>query len=482
MRRVVIWLFWIALLGMVTLAFLPQREQVLEAQVALTYLLVVLGGSVSGGRALGLTLAVGGFLLIDYFFQPPFDDLGVDKPVDWIVLLAFMATAASATQLLARAQAEAKAARERADEVASLSRLGAETLNAGGPEDALAAVAEVIRQQLLVDRCVIEPEPVNAGPDDITIDARSGPPSTLPERSTLRFRLSVQGRPAGALTISDRSPIRLTAPQRRFLETLFYYAALAAERVPLLREAEHAATLREADRLKDIILASVSHDLRTPLAAVKALAGDPRLGEAERTQAIEEQVDRLSRLVGDLLQLSKLKGGVERAELEPNTAEDLIGALDRQLAAAWRDRELTFTVDLAQPALVGRFDFVRSLRALSNLVENALRLSPPDQPVELSVEREGNFLAFRVADRGPGVAVKDRQRIFEAFYRPEGSPPDAGRAGLGLSIARQLAEIQGGTLEYSPRSGGGSVFTLQLPALDVGPADEDAGDVARSAE
>ena len=467
MRRVAIWLFWIALLGMVTLAFLPQREQVLEAQVALTYLLVVLGGSVNGGRTLGLALALGGFLLIDYFFQPPFDDLGVDKPVDWIVLLAFLATAASATQLLARAQAEAKAARERTDEVASLSRLGAETLNAGGPEDALAAVADVIRQQLLVDRCIIEPEPVAAQPDDIIIDARSGPPPTLPERPTLRFRLSVQGRPAGALTISDRAPIRLTPSQRRFLETLSYYAALAAERVPLLREAEHAATLREADRLKDIILASVSHDLRTPLAAVKALAGDPRLGEAERSRAIEEQVDRLSRLVGDLLQLSKLQGGVERAEPEPNTAEDLIGALDRQLAPVLDGHGLVVELDLAQPALVGRFDFVHALRALSNLTENAARMSPAGAAVELSVQREGDQLAFRVADRGPGVPPADRERIFEAFYRPAGVAPDSGRAGLGLSIARRLAEIQGGSVSYEPRTGGGSIFTLRLPALDL---------------
>lgn len=467
MRRAAIWFFWIALLGMVTLAFLPRREQVLEAQVALTYLLVVLGGSVSGGRGLGLTLAVSGFLLIDYFFQPPFDDIGVDKPVDWIVLLAFLATAVSATQLLARARAEAKAARERADEVASLSRLGAETLNAGRPEDALAAVAAVIRRQLGIASCVIEPEPVVTGPDDIVFEARSGLPPTLPELKTLRFRVSVQGRPAGALTISDPTPIRLGPSQRRFLETLAYYAALAAERVPLLREAEHAAALREADRLKDIVLASVSHDLRTPLAAVKALAGDPRLGEAERTRAIEEQVDRLNRLVGDLLQLSKLQGGVERAEPEPNTAEDLIGALDRQLAPVLDGHELVVGLDLGQPALVGRFDFVHALRALSNLAENAARMSPAGAPVELSVQREGDQLAFRVADRGPGVPPADRERIFEAFYRPAGTAPDAGRAGLGLSIARRLAEIQGGSVNYEPRPGGGSVFTLRLPALDL---------------
>ena len=479
MRRAAIWLFWAALLGVVTVAFRPYREQVLEAQVALTYLLVVLGGSVSGGRALGLSLALGGSFLIDFFFQPPFDDIGVHKDVDWIVLFSFLATAAAATQLLARARAEAKAASERAEEVASLSRIGADTLNAGRPEDALGAIAAVIRDKLGLTSCTIEPgagaAATHGGAPEVEVAAGEAFPVDLPEAETIRLRLTVHAKTAGVLTLHDTAPIRLTPPKRRFLETLAYYAALAAERVPLMKEAEHAAALRESARFKDIVLASVSHDLRTPLAAIKAIAGDPRLQEGERSRHIEEQIDRLSRLVGDLLDLTRLQTGTLRIEAEANTAEDLIGALDRQLTAALGGRELSLAVDLAQPALVGKFDFVKSLRALSNLAENAIRLSPPDQPVELSVEREGEFLAFRVADRGPGVAAADRTRIFEAFFRPEGATPDAGRAGLGLSIAQRMAEMQGGSVSYAPRPGGGSVFTLRLPALDLEePAEEGA--------
>jgi two-component system sensor histidine kinase KdpD len=470
-RRAAIWLLWLGLLVLVTAAYLPGRGDSPPAEVVLTYLLVVLGGSVSGGRALGLVLACAGFVLIDYYFQPPFNDLWIHKPVDWVVLWAFLATAVTATQLLALARAEAREARLRTAEVASLSRLGAETLNAGRAEDALGAVASVIREQLRIRDCTIVPGATDApapdGAAEVEVAAGEGLPARLPETPELRLRLTVHGRTTGLLTLQDDAPIRLAPAQRRLLETLAYYAALAAERVRLMKEAEHAAALREANRLKNILLASVSHDLRTPLAAIKALAGDPRLGERERAEAIEEQADRLTRQVGELLELSKLQAGAVHLEPEANTAEDLIGALDRQISAAWRGRELTLAVDLAQPALIGRFDFVHSLRALSNLVENALRLSPPDQAVELSVEREGEFLAFRVADRGPGIPPRDRERIFEAFYRPEGSPPDAGRAGLGLSICRQLAELQGGSVRYEARTGGGSVFTLRLPALDV---------------
>ena len=120
------------------------------------------------------------------------------------------------------------------------------------------------------------------------------------------------------------------------------------------------------------------------------------------------------------------------------------------------------------PSSTTSFDFVHTLRILSNLVENALRFSPPGGEVELGAVREGNALVFTVADHGPGVVQAERERIFEAFYRPRNQSPDGGHVGLGLSIARSLAELQQGTLTYQAREGGGSVFTLQLPAADIG--------------
>jgi signal transduction histidine kinase len=150
-----------------------------------------------------------------------------------------------------------------------------------------------------------------------------------------------------------------------------------------------------------------------------------------------------------------------------NTAEDLIGAAGRQVAGLLDGRTLATSVDTSRPALVGRFDFVQALRILNNLIENALRHSPPGSPVDVGVRREGDNLLFAVADRGPGIAAEERERIFEPFYRSATSAPDVGHAGLGLSIARRLAEIQSGSLDYEPRPGGGSVFTLRLPAIDI---------------
>jgi two-component system sensor histidine kinase KdpD len=243
----------------------------------------------------------------------------------------------------------------------------------------------------------------------------------------------------------------------------------ADARMHLLAEAEHAQALREADRLKDALLASVSHDLRTPLTTIKALAHEIRETGDDRAATIEMEADRLNRLVADLLDLSRLNGGALALHVEPNAADDLLGsALDR-LAGVPRIDTVDARIEGAEP-LLGSFDFTHSLRALVNLIENALKYSPAGARVDVVVERRGDRLVFAVSDRGAGIRAEDVERVFDPFFRAAGRTPDASGAGLGLSIARRLAEAQGGAVSYQPRPGGGSVFALELPALDLPPA------------
>jgi len=454
-RDVLTWILWIALMIIATAVMIRVRERIDQVHVVLVYLLLILGASTFGGRLLAFPLAGAGFLLIDYYFQQPYGEMSSAKPLDWVALTSFLVTAGVATHLLVRAQTEAEEAERRTVEVASLARLGSETLSAGRAEDALTRIAEVIQTTLGMSEC--------------RIVASDGKPEQSNSPTTLVLPLAVQGRTVGMLHLGKETPILLDAPQRRFLDAITYYAALAIDRVRLVAEAEHAEALREADRLKDIVLASVSHDLRTPLTTIKALAQSEALQGNSAGAAIEEQADRLTRLVSDLLDLSRLKGGGFAAHPELNTADDLVGAAVRQTRGLFADRPLRTVIDLDSPALVGYFDFSQSLRVLCNLLENAIRYSPPREAVELAARRDGAMLVFSVSDRGPGVAEPDVSRIFEPFFRAQASAPDSGRAGLGLSIARTLAEIQGGSVSYEPRVGGGSVFSLRLPATELRP-------------
>jgi len=526
------WVIAAVALAVSTAAMLAVRSSLDKAHVALVLLLVVLGGSAAGGRAVGLVLAVVAFLLFDYLFLPPYGTVVVSNPLDWLVLVAFLLTSVVATQLLSRAQERAEAARRHAAEVERLAALGAEALNAGRADNALRAIAEVIRSALELGCCEIYLRRAGAGePDgsapvplervahagsqcagavpegDVSlatwVDAHGlpaagrmdgttslAPPylsagTTTAQVSgaewvvgggvrTLLLPLRVRERTVGVLRAVGAPAIVLRADQRQFLFALAYYAALGVERLRLTAEAEHAEALREADRLKNALLAAVSHDLRTPLTTIKALAGaieeeGAHAGDARAT-SIEEEADRLGRVVGDLLDLSRLMGGALVLSPEVNAAEDLIGAVRQRVAGVQHGREIVVhpgaRTGVHAPMLLGRFDFVHALRALGNLVENALKYGPPGTPVELGVAREGPMLVFRVSDRGPGVPEAERERIFEPFYRPPGVPADIGGSGLGLTIARGLAEAQGGDVRFEARPGGGSVFSLRLPAVD----------------
>jgi len=491
------WLAWLAAAGALTAGMWAARGHLDEAHVALVYLLLVLAGSVRGTRARGVALAFISFLCFNFFFLPPHFTLAVKDARNWLVLVTFLAVATVATHLIHRARTEADEARRRAAEVNRLSALGAETLNVGRAEDALHAIAGVIRATLRLDACAIylpddggarEGREEGARPEAARIAAERGVgvverldgtlrllPNAepriphVPETAALSLPLRVRERTVGVLRIARRDGLTLDGGERRFFAALSYYAALGAERVRLEAQAAHAEALREADRLKDAVIASVSHDLRTPLTTIKALARDIAADGDRRAGEIGAEADRLNRFVADLLDLSQLNAGALQLRPEVTAAEDLVGAALQRASGTLGGREVRAAVGDGDAILLGCFDFVHSLRVLVNLLENAHKYSPPHEPIELSAAREGSRLVLRVADRGPGLPPGEAEQAFAPFHRAPGAPPDAGGAGLGLSIARGLAEAQGGSLDYAPRPGGGSVFAFSLPAAELDP-------------
>ena len=251
-------------------------------------------------------------------------------------------------------------------------------------------------------------------------------------------------------------------------ELLYRAQALGAERARRTAAAERALSLEQSNRLKDTMLATVSHDLRTPLTTIKGVAHEIAEGGDERADVIEEEADRLNAFVGKLLDLSRVTLGAAALDVQANEAEDLLGAAAQQVQGTLGRRPLQIHVDPSDSLLFGRFDFAQTLRVLVNLIENAAKYSPPDSPIDLGVRRVGRELNFWVADRGTGVAEGEQELIFEPFFRRRGGGnSDAGGAGLGLSIARGIAEAQGGSVTFHPREGGGSVFTLTVPAIDL---------------
>jgi two-component system sensor histidine kinase KdpD len=279
--------------------------------------------------------------------------------------------------------------------------------------------------------------------------------------------LVVRREAVGVLRLEGHDIAALDDSQWRFLDALAFYAALGAERVRVAADLAHVDALREADRLKDALLASVSHDLRTPLTTIKALAHELGALGDERSQIIEEQADRLNRVVADLLDLSRLSAGAMPRHVELNAVDDLLSAAVQDTEGRLAGRTLAAALPNDSVLLVGRFDISLSIRVLVNLIDNAIKYSSPATTIRIAARRNGTMLDVSVSDTGPGVPSGEDERIFTPFYRPPGAHADAGSAGLGLAIARQMAESQGGGVTYERRPDG-STFTLTLPAADVG--------------
>lgn len=491
---------WLLVAAGATFVLWTLREPLDKAHVALAFLLVVLAGSARAGRLVGLLLSITCFLTFNFFLLPPLYALHLEDPLDWGVLIAFLLTGGVAAELLHRQRLAARMAQRRAREMDRLAGLVAESLSVGRATEAVEALTRVIRSELDVESCEILGDAKPGAPDQsdegipselgrmVSRVAREGrcvfrshngtvgaaEPSVslsalLTERTDLRdvlVPLVVRDRMPGVLWLSDHDGVRLDPQRARFADALAYYAALAAERVHLEREAERVVALRESDRLKDALLASVSHDLRTPLTTIRAAAGELRMAGEEQGELIEREAEHLNTLVSDLLDLSRLRAGKLPLSLELNAAEDLVGAVLQRLRGVPGADDVVVRLPADDPILVGRFDFVHSLRALTNIVENALRHSPIPGSVEIRIDSDDDYLLFHVLDEGPGVPKDEAEHLFEPFFRA-GSSTSGGGTGLGLAIARHVAEAQEGSVGYEDRSEGGSVFTLRLPVADL---------------
>jgi two-component system sensor histidine kinase KdpD len=409
------------------------------------YVFAVLPVAVFLGLPYSLPVAVASGLVFNFFFLPPVHTLRLRHSEDWIALGVYVATAIVVSELAARMRRRAEEARQREREAALLAEVSALLLEHGDVQAQLPEISRGLGRVLGSERAWIElgslrrPEPGESGHD-----------------------LAVGERRVGRLFL-DRD-IRLGAHARtRLLPGIASILAVASDRERLGQKALAADALQRSDEIKTAVLRAVSHDLRSPLTAIRAAAegmGNAAIDltpedTAELVETIRVEAQRLERLVRNLLDLSRLEAGAATAHPELWTIDGVVGRALDSLDADARRVHVTLPAELPPVAI----DAVQVERALANLLENALRVSPT---VEVAVESEPDEVVVRVADHGPGLAPDELERIFRPFERGRSA---RGGSGLGLAIARGFVEANGGRIWAAAGEGGGAVFAFALPAV-----------------
>jgi K+-sensing histidine kinase KdpD len=426
-----------------TAGLVQVRGQLALASVLLLYLLVVVVVSVLGGMAPGLATAVAGFLLANFFFTTPLRTFAVEGRDPVIALLVFLAVAAVVSVLVeVAARQRGRAARADA-EAAVLGEVAAEPLAGRSSHDVLAELARTFSLTSVELR--------EQGPKEELL-ARVGPPVQPP--GTVR----VDAGRRRFVRADGRQPF---AEDRRLLRSLAHAAARALDAEKLADEAARARQLAEIDRLRSSLLAAVSHDLRTPLAGIKASISTLRQQvvrpEAERDEllgGIEESTDRLTDLVADLLDLGRLESGALRVDLEAVAVDEVIARalLERRLGDVHNEvsDELPYV----------SADAVLLERAVANLADNAHRHAA-GAPVTVHATSDADRVKIAVVDHGAGVPAADWDRMFLPFQRLDGRNTGP-HSGLGLAIVRGFVEAMGGTVTPSRTFGGGLTMTITL--------------------
>ncbi|HAH01383.1 MAG TPA: hypothetical protein DCL75_21620 [Ktedonobacter sp.] len=264
-------------------------------------------------------------------------------------------------------------------------------------------------------------------------------------------------------------------PRTTFFWTFLDQAASVIERARLRRESVHMEVLQRTDALRVALLSSVSHDLRTPLSSIKAAASSLLQedvqwdDEARRSFAlsIEREADRLNRLVGNLLDMSRIEGGALKPEKEWYPLNALLHEVLEHMQPTLQGRVVNMHLPGNLPQV--ELDYVQMDQVLTNLIENAFLYTPPESPIDISVHREGAQIVISVADRGPGIPSSDLERVFDKFYRVHLKQHNAGYpgyhtgSGLGLAVCKGLVEAHGGRIWAENREGGGAIFQVALP-------------------
>jgi two-component system, OmpR family, sensor histidine kinase KdpD len=479
----------------ITLPAFFLRPWVGPRAIALFYLLAVVLLALFFGRGPTLLAAALSALFWDYFFLEPIAHLGIRNAEDAIMFAMYFVVALVLGQLTARIRAQERQEHQREAHATALYRLTRELLEATSLEQLLRnAVSELERAfparivVLLPDssgRLSCHAHPASsydlAGPEQplamrVFEDGQPAGRFTrdLPQAETLFIPLAAGKETLGVIGLHfDESAAAPTAQQRHLLQAFVQQIALGLDRQRLREQAEQARLLAESERLSKTLLNSMSHEIRTPLAAIQGALGnlaeipEPKLSAEQQAMLAEVQqaTERLNRLVGKVLDITRLESGTIKPNLTPCDVTDLV-----HVAVKETRRELArhkLEVQLAPNLPLVRMDFMLVQESLKNLLSNAALHTPAGTPVQVGARVRDGALQLTVADRGPGISPESLPRLFDKFYRAPGA--STGGTGLGLSVVKGFVEAQGGQVRAENRAGGGALFTISLPLGHVVP-------------
>ncbi len=449
----------IFLVMLTTIGLLFLRDILTLANFSLIYLLVVLLIAIRIGMRPSLLAAVICFLLFNFFLIKPYYTWRVSDGRELLDLMVFLLVAFLVGQLASDARQQAENARQRANEKEILHKLASTFNQLSTREGVYEALQKVLAEELHTRHVHILPYASVVIPTDQTV---------------CYLVLGEGEKIFGTLCAAfDEAPDEI---QLSLLNTSAIQARVALERIDLTEKLSRSQTIEEADRLKTALLHAVSHDLRTPITIIKTSAASlmsmRHQLEAEQQNemlaVIENEADQLDRMVGNLLDMSRLQAGALYLHLELNSLEEVVGDVAARMYQLHKAERITMQCPDNMPLV--KFDYGLMLQAVTNLVENALRYEPAESKIEINttIDREQHEVAVAVMNHGPNILPEVTEHIFEPFYHG----PD-GNIGLGLAITKGIIDAHQGRINLYETPGGGATFTFTLPLTD----DESAGTI-----
>ncbi len=464
------------------------------SSLIMVYLLGIVVVATRHGRGPSLLASVLSVAAFDFFFVPPYFTFAVSDVRYVFTFVVMLAVGFVISGLTVRVRAQASAARDREQRTAVLYAMSRELASTRGVDDLLAIAIRHIGEVFPSQVAVLLPDPdgglapwpggqYGMDPNELGVSRwvyehrqRAGlGTTTLPGASALYLPLIGSRGAVGVLGIRPADPHSLEAPEQLHqLETFANQTALAIERALLAHETQETRVRMETERLRNSLLSSVSHDLRTPLAAITGGVGaildnESRLDSRERRELLEsvrEEAERLNRLVQNLLEMTRLESGSLQLKKEWHPLEEVVGAALHRLGKRLAGRRVSTRVPPDLPLVT--IDDVLIEQVLVNLLDNALKYTPPASPISILATATDQAVTVEVADRGSGLPPGEENKVFEKFYR--GHPGDGRGTGLGLAICQGIIRAHGGRIWAQNLPEGGVAFLFTLPITDSPPA------------